>query len=110
MGGRPRPARGPDRLRRRSRPGALRRAALGTPDAAAGLWDLAREVGAPGSLAEIGLTEDAVDLAAELATAAIPDSNPQPVSRDMIAMLLRSALRGDDVRRWRATVSSGGTP
>lgn len=72
--------------------------ALGTPHAAAGLWDLAREVGAPGSLAAIGFTEESVDLAAELATAAIPDSNPQPVSRDTIAMLLRSALRGDDVR------------
>jgi alcohol dehydrogenase class IV len=72
--------------------------ALGAPDGAAGLWDLAREVGAPGSLAEIGLTEESVDLAAELATAAIPDSNPEPVTQERIAMLLRAALRGDDVR------------
>lgn len=73
--------------------------ALWTPHAAPGLWDLAREVGAPGSLAEIGFTEDAVDLAAELATAAIPDSNPQPVSQESVATLLRAALRGDDLRR-----------
>lgn len=73
--------------------------ALGTPHAAAGLWDLAREVGAPDSLGEIGFTEDAVDLAAELAAAAIPDSNPEPVSRERVATLLRAALRGDDVRR-----------
>jgi maleylacetate reductase len=73
--------------------------ALGTPHAAPGLWDLARQVGAPGSLGEIGFTEDAVDLAAELATAAIPDSNPRQVSQESVATLLRSALRGDDVRR-----------
>jgi len=73
--------------------------ALWTPHAAPGLWDLAREVGAPGSLGEIGLTEDDVDLAAELATAAIPDSNPAPVSRASVAALLRSALRGDGLRR-----------
>lgn len=68
--------------------------ALSDPDAAAGLWDLAREVGAPGSPAEFGLTEDDVELAAELATAAIPDSNPEPVSRESVAELIRSALRG----------------
>ncbi|WP_298746383.1 maleylacetate reductase [uncultured Serinicoccus sp.] len=73
--------------------------ALGAPQGAAGLWDLAREVGAPGSLGEIGLTKDDVDLAAELATAAIPESNPEPVSRASVAALLRSALRGDDLRR-----------
>ena len=73
--------------------------ALGTPHAAAGLWDLAREVGAPGSLGEIGFTEGDVELAAELAMAAIPDSNPRPVTRESVATLLWSALRGDDVRR-----------
>ncbi|WP_151526991.1 maleylacetate reductase [Serinicoccus kebangsaanensis] len=73
--------------------------ALGTPHAASGLWDLVREVGAPASLGEIGFTEDDVDLAAELATAAIPDSNPRPVSQDGVATLLRSALRGGGVRR-----------
>ncbi|WP_298891410.1 maleylacetate reductase [uncultured Serinicoccus sp.] len=72
--------------------------ALGALHAASGLWDLAREVGAPDSLAEIGLTEDDVDLAAELATAAIPDSNPRPVSLEGVATLIRSALRGDDIR------------
>lgn len=41
----------------------------------------------------------AEQLAAELATAAIPDSNPEPVSRESVAELIRSALRGDDVRR-----------
>nr|WP_321166128.1 iron-containing alcohol dehydrogenase [Serinicoccus sp. CNJ-927] len=72
--------------------------ALEVSHAASGLWDLAREVGAPGSLGELGFTEDAVDLAAELATAAIPDSNPAPVSEEGMAVLLRSALRGDDLR------------
>ncbi len=72
--------------------------ALGASHGAVGLWDLAREVGAPGSLGEIGFTEHDVDLAAELATAAIPDSNPRPVSQERLAALLGSALRGDDVR------------
>ncbi|WP_130014800.1 maleylacetate reductase [Serinicoccus sediminis] len=73
--------------------------ALGTPNGAAGLWDLARAVGAPASLSRIGFTEDDVDLAAELATAAIPDSNPRRVSQKSVASLLRSAIRGEDVRR-----------
>lgn len=72
--------------------------ALGTAGAASGLWDLARELGAPDSLAEIGLAEESVALAAELATEAIPASNPQQVSLGSVTTLLTAALHGDDVR------------
>lgn len=72
--------------------------ALGAPEAASGLWDLARELGAPDSLAELGLAEESVALAAELSTAAIPSSNPREVSLESITALLSSALRGADVR------------
>lgn len=73
-------------------------AALGAPEAGPGLWDLARELGAPGSLAEIGLTEASVPLAADLSAEAVPASNPRAVSPDRMAALLTAALRGDDVR------------
>ena len=78
-----------------SAPHAARRIAraLGTTHAASGLYDLAREHGAPVSLREIGLAHDALDRAADVA-AANPYWNPRPVERDAIRALLDDAWHG----------------
>lgn len=76
-------------------PVAMKRiaAALGAKDAAIGLYDLARRLGAPISLAAIGMKADAVDKAAELATKH-PYWNPRPVDRDSIRHLIDDAFHG----------------
>jgi maleylacetate reductase len=67
--------------------------ALGVSDAPAGLFDLARRIGAPASLEELGLRHADLDRAAELAAAA-PYPNPRPVTREDIRALLKDALHG----------------
>ncbi|MBB3184932.1 alcohol dehydrogenase class IV [Halomonas fontilapidosi] len=67
--------------------------ALGTEDAAAGLYDLARAVGAPLALRDIGLNEDDIDRATEIATAN-PYWNPRDIEPDGIHRLLRDAYAG----------------
>jgi maleylacetate reductase len=67
--------------------------ALGGKEAASGLYDLAAELGAPLALKEIGLREQDLDRAAEIATRN-PYYNPRPVSRDGIRRLLEDAFRG----------------
>lgn len=68
-------------------------AALGVPDAAPGLFDLARGLGAPTSLREIGMPEAGLDRAADLAVAS-PYWNPRPIERDAIRRLLDDAWHG----------------
>jgi maleylacetate reductase len=51
--------------------------ALGVDDAAGGLWDLARRLGAPAGLAELGLAEAELDRAAALAAARVAQA-PRP--------------------------------
>jgi alcohol dehydrogenase class IV len=67
--------------------------ALGTADAAGGLYDLAVAAGAPRSLAELGMPEAGLDRAADLAVAN-PYWNPRPLDRAAIRDLLDRALRG----------------
>ena len=67
--------------------------ALGGKEAAAGLYDLAAALGAPLALKEIGLQEQDLDHAAEIATRN-PYYNPRPVSRDGIRRLLEDAFHG----------------
>ncbi len=67
--------------------------ALGVSDAPSGLFDLARRIGAPASLAQIGLRHADLDRAAELAAAA-PYPNPRPVTREAIRALLEDAFHG----------------
>jgi alcohol dehydrogenase class IV len=67
--------------------------ALGTVDAAQGLYDLARSLGAPVALRDLGLPGDALDRAAELATQS-PYWNPRPIERDGIRKLLDDAWHG----------------
>ncbi len=76
-------------------PEAMRRiaAALGVEDPAQGLFELARSVGAPAALEDIGMKADAIDRAVELA-AANPYYNPAPIRADGLRKLLRNAFEG----------------
>jgi len=67
--------------------------ALGSSKAAVGLFDLARSLGAPTSLKEIGMPESGIDRAAELATAS-PYWNPRPIDRSGIHSLIEDAFYG----------------
>ena len=62
-------------------------------DAAAGLYDLGRRLGAPKSLKELGLKEGDLDRAATLASQN-PYYNPRPVTRDGMRALLDDAFHG----------------
>ncbi|BCG04497.1 hypothetical protein PPGU19_090650 (plasmid) [Paraburkholderia sp. PGU19] len=76
-------------------PDALRRIAraIKVPDAAAGLYALAKENGAPTALKEIGMKQEDVAKAAEIATAD-PYWNPRSIERDAIHSLLQDAFDG----------------
>ncbi|AWV14896.1 hypothetical protein A3862_04730 [Methylobacterium sp. XJLW] len=67
--------------------------ALGAADAATGLFDLARQLGAPTSLRELRMPEEGRDRAADLA-ASNPYRNPMPIQRDAVRSLLDDAFRG----------------
>ena len=70
--------------------------ALGSGSAARGLFDLARDNGAPLSLRSLGMAEADLDRAADLA-AAQPYWNPRPVGpaqRDALRELLQGAWEG----------------
>ena len=67
--------------------------ALGAEDAAEGLYDLAASLGAKQSLAEIGLPEEDLDRAADLAVES-PYPNPTPLTRAGIRALLDDAFYG----------------
>lgn len=68
--------------------------ALGDVDAPAGLWDLARRVGAPARLVDIGMNGADLEAATDLCVAAVPDDMPFPVSRADVRRLLAQALDG----------------
>jgi maleylacetate reductase len=76
-------------------PEAMARAAraLGVTDAPRGLYDLARSLGAPASLRELGMREADLDRAADLA-ASNPYWNPRPIERNAIRALLDAAYFG----------------
>lgn len=65
-------------------------------DPAAGLQALARRLGAPDSLAALGMPEEGIDRAAGLALAN-PYWNPRPLTRDGVGALLARAWAGDPV-------------
>ncbi len=62
-------------------------------DPAGGLYDLARNIGAPLSLKDIGMKADALDNAARLATQN-PYYNPRPIEYAAIRQLLQNAWEG----------------
>jgi len=72
---------------------ALIARALGTDDAARGLFDLAQKSGAPTTLAELGMTAEDIDRATEVACAS-PYWNPRPIEAEGIRTLLTNALEG----------------
>ncbi len=62
-------------------------------EVSAALFDLSRALGAPASLAAIGMPRDGLDRAADLACAT-PYPNPRPLVRDEIRELLQRAFDG----------------
>jgi maleylacetate reductase len=72
---------------------ALSRALGGVPDPARELWELAGRLGAPRSLAELGMEESDIPRIVELAVAN-PYANPRPVTREGLESLLRAAWAG----------------
>ncbi|MFJ8109097.1 maleylacetate reductase [Streptomyces sp. NPDC096132] len=71
--------------------------ALGTDDAPHALWDLAGRLGAPRSLAELGLKEADLTVAAREATARAY-ANPRPVTTAGVLDVLKAAYEGDEPR------------
>lgn len=78
-------------------PEAMRRIAraIGSDDAAQGLQALARRLGAPTSLRDIGMPEAGLDRVADLAVAS-PYPNPRPLERSALRALLQRAYEGAD--------------
>jgi maleylacetate reductase len=67
--------------------------ALGVREAAQGMFELAGKLGAPRSLREIGMSDDGLDHAADVAVAS-PYWNPRPIERAAIRALLQDAYDG----------------
>ncbi len=67
--------------------------ALGSASAPAGLHDLAKRIGAPVALRDLGLKEADLDRAAEIASRD-PYANPRPIERAGIRALLQAAWAG----------------
>jgi maleylacetate reductase len=80
---------------RKAVPEAMRviAAGLGAEDAAQGLYDLAKRIGAPVALRDIGMPADGLDRAAKLATEN-PYYNPRPVDYAGVRQLLDDAYHG----------------
>ena len=66
--------------------------------ASAGLNQLREVLDAPRALRDVGLAEEDIPDAAALALAAIPASNPRPVTAENLEGLLRSAWAGEHIR------------
>ena len=83
------------RYNRDAAPHAMSRIAraLGKSEASDGIYDLGAALGMPLSLIDIGMTEDGLDRAAELATMN-PYWNPRPIDRTSIRALLDDAYFG----------------
>lgn len=67
--------------------------ALGVENAAAGLFELAKTVGAPTALKDIGIREEDLDKAVEVATEK-QVNNPEPVTKKRLRKLLENAYHG----------------
>jgi maleylacetate reductase len=67
---------------------------LGSERATGGVAALGRDLGAPTSLRSLGMPEDGLDAAADLAAAAVVDDSPVPLDAEVLAGLLRDAYAG----------------
>jgi maleylacetate reductase len=77
----------------RAAPDAISRVGVALGVAGA-LFDLAEAIGAPTSLAELGLPEDVLELAAARIVAETGTSNPRPVDTESVLRLLERAYLG----------------
>jgi len=68
--------------------------AMGVSVAAQGIWDLARTVDAPSSLAGLGMPESGLDEAARRGVAAVGDRNPRAPDVASLRRLLDDAFHG----------------
>lgn len=68
--------------------------ALTAGEAATGVFDLARAIGAPTALRDIGMREEDLEEAVGLVLEAAPADNPRPVDEDGVRGLLRDAFLG----------------
>jgi maleylacetate reductase len=68
--------------------------ALGVKDAALGLHQLAKRLGAPLALRDLGMPEDGIERAADIAMQN-PYWNPRPLERNAIRDLIARAWAGD---------------
>jgi len=68
-------------------------AALGAPAAAAGVFDLASTLGAPTALRDIGMRQEDLDRACDIAMQT-PYPNPRPLEREALRALLQNAYDG----------------
>ena len=67
--------------------------AMGVEDAALGIYELVRELGAPLALSEIGIKETDLDQAAEVVTEQA-FNNPEAVTKEKVRALLQHAFEG----------------
>jgi len=67
--------------------------AIRADDAATGMWELAKKLGAPMSLAELGMPGDGIDRAVEMVLAN-PYWNPAPLEENRLRKLLEAAHFG----------------
>ncbi len=74
-------------------PLAIMKRAVGSDDVAGTLYDIAKEGGAPMSLAELGMGEEAISRAADIAMQK-PYPNPRKLERDAIEATIRAAWEG----------------
>jgi alcohol dehydrogenase class IV len=68
--------------------------ALGVDDAAAGLQELARDLGAPAALREIGLRAEELDRAVAVIAEKDLSDNPRPVDEAGLHAILEAAIEG----------------
>jgi maleylacetate reductase len=73
--------------------------ALNGQDPAQALFRLARSLGAPRTLRDLGMPQDALDHAADLAVQD-PYANPRPIERTEIRAMLARAWSGDSPADW----------
>src|SRR5262249_51881477 len=80
---------------REAAPEAMARiaASLGGADPAGGLYDLAKAIGAPVALRDIGMRAESIDEAARIASEK-PDPNPRAIEFAAIRRLLMDAWEG----------------
>jgi alcohol dehydrogenase class IV len=71
-------------------------AAFGTATASEGLKNLRKALDAPRALRDFGMPEDGIAKALPAIRAAIPESNPTPVTDENLTALLRAAWEGTE--------------